>query len=324
MRQRLLRVLAAVAVLASTCTPTYSAAAPDAPATVTIAYQPGLSYATLIVMKADRILEKQFPQTKVDWKVLASGAAIRDGIVSGQVQIGSGGAGPFLVGWDRGVGYKLLGSLNEISLWLVARDPKLKTLKDFGANAKVGLPAPDAIQAIVLRKAAQEQLGNAHALDANMVSIEHPLGVVALQSGQLDAHLASPPFQEQEVAAGAHVILRSYDVFGKSTFNAVYTTDAFANRYPAFVQTFYRDLVDTTAFVNKNPDKVAEDLSQDAQGKVTPAQFKAWLSGPDITFETVPHGFMKYAVFMHQIGLLSKAPASIKDIELPILRGAGD
>ena len=219
-----------------------SAGATDAPPTVTIAYQPGISYASLIVMKSQGVLEKAYPNTKFDWKVLANGAAIRDGIIAGQIQIGAGGIGPFLIGWDRGVGYKLIASLNLMDLWLVAKDPKLKSLKDFTADMKIGMPSPDAIQGIVLRKGAQDQLGNAHALDGNILAIEHPLGVQALLNGQIAGHLSSPPFQYQEVAAGGHVILRSWDVFGKSTFNSVFSTDKFYNDYPGFVNAFYKKL----------------------------------------------------------------------------------
>lgn len=304
--------------------PVASAPADDAPASVTIVYQLGLSYANLIVMREQGVLEKQFPKTQFSWRVLASGAAVRDGIVAGQIQIGAGGTAPFLVGWDRGVGYRLIGSLNEINLWLVSNNPKLKTLKDFEPTTKIGLPAPDSIQAIILRKAAQEQLGNAHALDNNLVAIAHPLGLAALQNGQLDAHFANPPFQEQEVQRGGHILLKSYDVFGRSTLNSVFTTEAFAKEHPNFTKTFYRDLEDATKFCREKPDQTAEILSKDSGGKESASSFKKLLTAPDVTFTIVPHGFMKYAKFMKEIGLIEKVPSSMREIELPPLNGAGD
>jgi len=301
-----------------------SAGATDAPPTVTIAYQPGISYASLIVMKSQGVLEKAYPNTKFDWKVLANGAAIRDGIIAGQIQIGAGGIGPFLIGWDRGVGYKLIASLNLMDLWLVAKDPKLKSLKDFTADMKIGMPSPDAIQGIVLRKGAQDQLGNTHALDGNILAIEHPLGVQALLNGQIAGHLSSPPFQYQEVAAGGHVILRSWDVFGKSTFNSVFSTDKFYNDYPGFVNAFYKKLLDATYFVKSQPKAAAEILAKDSGNAVPASDFQKWISRPDTIFVTTPHGFMKYATFMKSIGMLSKVPVSMHDLELPTLGNAGD
>lgn len=300
------------------------AGADDAPPGVTIVYQPGLSYANLIVMRSSGMLERQFPKTKFEWRVLSNGDAIRDGFLAGQIQIGAGGAGPFLIGWDRGVGYRLIGSLNEINLWMTAKDPKYKTLKDFSASAKIGMPSPDAVQGILLRMAAAQQLGNAHALDASIVAIQHPLGLQALLGGQLDAHFTSPPFQQQEVERGAHVVLRSYDILGKSTFNSVYTTETFAKEHPNFVKAFAQALGEATKLVSEKPDQVAEILAKDSDGKETAANFKRYLSDKDTIFTTTPHGFMKYAKFMKEIGLLEKVPGSMRDLELPLLNGSGD
>lgn len=323
LRRSALSLLAALALLAPG-TPARTSPTSDAPPNVTIAYQPGISYTTLIVMKQRGTLEKQFPGTKFDWRMLSNGATIRDGFLAGQIQIGAGGSTPFLIGWDRGVGYRLIAAMNEMNLWLMSKDPKIKSVKDLTANSKVGVPGPDAIQAVALRKAAQDQLGNAHALDTTFVAIQHPLGVQSLEGGQLDAHFTSPPFQQEEQDRGAHIVYKSYEAFGRATFNSVYTTDAFAKDHPLFVGAVYRAILETTKFITTHPDETAELLAKDGEMKVTAAQYKKWLSGPDMTFETTPHGFMKVANYMKSIGLLTKVPTSMREIELPVLNGSGD
>jgi NitT/TauT family transport system substrate-binding protein len=316
----------ACAALLATALPALRAAqaAPDAPASVTIAYQPGIGYANLVVIKEQGTLEKQFPHTTFEWKVLSNGATIRDGMIGNQIQIGAGGTGPFLIGWDRGVNWRLIAALNEMDLWLTTMDKGVKSLKDVTPAMKIGMPGPDSIQAIVLRKAALDQLGNAQALDANVVAISHPDGLQALEHGQLALHLSSPPFEFEEVQAGAHVILRSYDVFGQSTFNVTYATEAFAKQYPDFINTFYKDVAAATDYLNKNPQGAAELLAHDAGGKETAAQFAAWLKHEGVTYTVVPHGFLAYAKFMQKIGMLSKSPASINDIEFPTISGKGN
>jgi len=323
LRRSVLSLLAAIALLAPG-TPARTSPTSDAPPNVTIAYQPGISYTTLIVMKQRGTLEKQFPGTKFDWRMLSNGATIRDGFLAGQIQIGAGGSTPFLIGWDRGVGYRLIAAMNEMNLWLMSKDPKIKSVKDLTANSKVGVPGPDAIQAVALRKAAQDQLGNAHALDTTFVAIQHPLGLQSLEGGQLDAHFTSPPFQQEEQDRGAHIVYKSYEAFGRATFNSVYTTDAFAKDHPLFVGAVYRAILETTKFITTHPDETAELLAKDGEMKVTAAQYKKWLSGPDMTFETTPHGFMKVANYMKSIGLLTKVPTSMHEIELPVLNGSGD
>jgi len=323
--RRLFTAFCAVA-LAFLAAPGRAPAAPDAPPTVTIAYQPGIGYSTLIVIKQLGTLEKRFPGTKFDWKVLTNGDAIRDGIIAGQIQIGAGGNGPFLIGWDRGVGYKLIAPMNVMNLWMVARadEPNIKTLKDIPPNAKIGMPSPDAVQAISLRKAAQELFGDPHKFDNNIVAIQHPLGVVALASKQLELHMSSPPFQQQEVEAGGHVVFRSFLAFGRSTFNSVYTTETFAKQYPVFVSYLYGELSKATKTLNENPDQAAELLSKDTDGKTPASKFKGWITGRDVSWDMTPHAFLRTAAFMKEIGMLNKAPANIREIELPLLKGAGD
>lgn len=299
------------------------AADPPLPSSLTIAIQPGIGYGNLLVMKYQKLLEKKYPNTTFNWPVLTNGDAIRDGIISGTIAIGSGGVGPFLIGWDRGVGYKLIGGLNLMDLWMVSMNPAIKSLKDIKPGMKIGMPSPDAIQAIALRMGCQEQLGNPKALDTNIVAIRHPDGVLALRNGQLDCHLSSPPFQFEEVAAGGHVVFKSWQATGKTTFNSVYTTDPFYDKYTDFTKYFYAQLQAATDYIHKNPDGYAQILEQDSGGKVKAAQYRTWLKEPGVEYSVVPRGFLKYGQFMHQIGMLKQTP-TLKDIELPLLGGQGD
>jgi hypothetical protein len=78
-----LAVVLALAAVATGCgggKTTAAGGAAKAPSHVTIAYQPGIAYAPLIVIKHDGTLEKQLPDTTFTWKVLSSGVAVRDGI----------------------------------------------------------------------------------------------------------------------------------------------------------------------------------------------------------------------------------------------------
>ena len=324
LRRTFLSLVAALAIVALVPGPV--PAANDAPPTVLIAYQPGIGYATLIVMKQLGVLEKRFPGTKFDWRVFTNGDAIRDGIIAGQIQIGAGGNGPFLIGWDRGVGYKLIAPMNVMNLWMVARadEPNIKTIKDIPPNAKIGMPSPDAVQAIALRKAAQETFGDAHKFDTNIVAIQHPLGVQAMAAKQLELHMSAPPFQQQEVEAGGHVVFRSFVAFGRSTFNSVYTTENFAKQYPVLVKAIFDEMRSATNMLKSDPDQAAALLAKDTDGKTPAAKFKGWITGADVAWDMTPHAFVRTAAFMKEIGMLSKVPVTVRDLELPLLKGVGD
>jgi len=101
-------------------------------------------------------------------------------------------------------------------------------------------------------------------------------------------------------------------------------TQSFYDQYPRLATAFYQAVVDATKLVNEKPDEVAKLLAAEQDNRVPPEQLKAWMSEAGVSYSTVPRGFMKYAEFMKAIDFISKVPASMRDVELPPLDGAGD
>jgi NitT/TauT family transport system substrate-binding protein len=315
----LLGLVAAVAVAAVTVAVAVAAgdqhdAGP--PSKLTIAYQPGLGYAPLILMKELRVIEKRYPGTQVEWKVLASGTPITNGVIAGQIEIGAVGVGPMLVGWARGVNWKIIAPLNDGDLWLMAKDPNIKTIADLKGK-KIATPTNTSIQAVTLRKMAQVKLGDSKALDAGLLSMDHPDGMNALMSGQIDAHFTSPPFQFQEKVRGAHIVGRSYNYFGAHTFLVNVMTQDFYDDHRDFAGQFYKDVAAMQKLIRTNPLKVATLLSRDAGGNPTPRQFKQWIGDPALTWTTRPRGLIRYANFMSRTDQLTKMPRSWRDLVFP-------
>ena len=315
-------LLAGVAALAATATAggTHARASIPAPSKVTIAYQPGIGYAPLIVLKTHHTLETQFPGTTFSWKVLSSGSAVTTGIISGDIQVGAGGVGPLLVAWAAGVDLKAIAPLDWGDLWLMAKDPAIKTVADLKGK-KIAMPGTTSIQAVVLRKMAQVKLGDAHALDSGIVAMDHPEAMQALLSGQIDAHLTSAPYQLQEKVRGAHVVARSYQYFGAHSFLGAWETSKFYAQYPAFSQKLYADVQGAIALINKNPTQVAHLLQDDSGGTPSWRQYKQWLAASGLTYTTRPLGMMRFANFMNKIGLINKMPVSWRDLVFPPVYG---
>jgi NitT/TauT family transport system substrate-binding protein len=149
--------------------------------------------------------------------------------------------------------------------------------------------------------------------------MDHPDGMNALLSGQIDAHFTSPPFQFQEKVRGAHVIGRSYNYFGEHTFLVTVMTQKFYDQYPAFAKRFYDDIVAMHNLIKKNPTQVSRILQDDAGGSPSWRQFKQWLAQPALTWTTRPRGLYRTAFFMNRTGQLggSKMPGSWKDLVFP-------
>ena len=312
-----LTTLAAVALAALAAAAAFGGgSAKGPPDRLTIAYQPGIGYAPLIVIKNQRWIEKRYPGTRVEWKVLASGAAITDGVIRGDIHIGAGGVGPLLVGWARGVNWKFLAPMNEGDLWLMAKDRNIRTIADLRGK-RIAMPSPTSIQAMVLRRMAQAKLGDARALDRGIASMDHPDAMQALLTGQVDAHLTSPPFQFQERAAGAHIVGRSYGYFGAHSFLGVMVTQGFYDQHTDFARQLYRDIRRAITMIKKRPGTAARILQRDSGGRPSAKVYTSWLKNKALNYSTRPRGLMRFASFMHRIGAISKMPRSWRELVFP-------
>ena len=310
------RILSGIPVLALGLFLTISATEAQEAKTIRIVKQPGLGYLGLIVMRAQGLLEKHLPGVVVEWSELTSGPAIRDAMLAGQLDIGSGGLAPFILAVDRGLGWKIVGALNDMPLYLNTYKPEIKSLKDFTTNDKIALPAPGSIQHITLQMAAEKELGNPKALDNIIVAMAHPEARAALISKrEITAHLTSPPFQYQELKAGGiHKVLDSYQVMGgPHTFNIVWTTEKWAKANAKLMKGFYNALIESLDIINKSPLAAAKVFVESEKSKDTPETTLSYMKEPGVRFVIYPTGLMKYAQFMHKTDLIKKQPASWKD-----------
>jgi NitT/TauT family transport system substrate-binding protein len=323
LRTNLLRLAAAVsaatilAIAAGASSTAQGAPRAVAPDKITIAYQFGVGYAPLMIIKQQRLLEKAYPGLKVEWKQLASGTPITDGIIKGDIQIGAMGTGPMLVGWARGTNWKVIAPLDEADLWLMAKDSSIRTIADLRGK-RIATPTATSIQAVALRKMAQVKLGNARALDSSLISMDHPDGMQALLSGQIDAHFTSPPYQWQELGRGAHVVGKSYGYFGAHSFLVTVVTQKFYNDYTAFSKRYYVLVKQSIDLLNKKPKVAAGILAREDTTEASAAQFKSWITRTkSLRFTTRPRGLLRTAGFMNKIGLLNKVPGSWRELVFP-------
>ena len=294
------------------------------PDKITIAYQFGVGYAPLIIIKQQRLLERAYPGLQVEWRQLASGTPITEGMIRGDIQIGAMGTGPFLVGWARGINWRVIAPLDEADLWLMVRDRSIRTLADLRGK-RIATPTNTSIQAVVLRKMAEVKLGNARALDSSLLAMDHPDALQALLTGQIDAHFTSPPYQWIEQQRGARILGKSYGYFGAHTFLVTTMTQRFYDQYTAFARRFYALVQRAITMLNKQPRQAAQILAADARGETSAAEFRSYIGRrKSLTFTTRPRGLMRTAAFMNKVGLLSRMPGTWRDlVHQPVLGTRG-
>jgi NitT/TauT family transport system substrate-binding protein len=298
---------------------------------VTIAKQYGLLFLPLIIMEQNRMMEKQaealgVPNLKVNWQRMTGGNVMNDALLSGSLDFASGGVPPFIILWSKTQGnldVRAVAAMDSLPIYLNTRDPKVKSIKDFGEQNRIAMPAAGvSIQAIMLQMAAAKEWGidQARRLDKNGVTLAHPEAMTAMLSnmGAIDSHFASPPYNFQELTKpGITKVLDSFDVLGPATCEVVWTTTKFRRENPKVYQAFMAAFQESIDFINKNKQQAAEIYVKSTQGKETLEDTMAILNHPHTEYTTTPKNMMKYATFMKEIGLVKTAPSIWKDLFFP-------
>jgi NitT/TauT family transport system substrate-binding protein len=302
---------------------------------INVAQQYGIGYLTLMIMEDQKLIEKHAKAAGVDlkvgWAKFAGGNVMNDALLSGSLQFASGGVGPFVTLWAKTRGnldVKSVGALNSMPIYLVTRNPSVKTLKDFTDQDKIALPAVKvSIQAVTLQMAAEQAFGpgQQNKLDPLTVTMSHPDAQQALMSGksEITAHFGSPPFQENEIAQGMHRVVNSYEVLGgPATFNVVWTTSKFRDENPKVYGAFVAALDEATATINRDKRAAAAMYLRISKDKTSLDNILGMLNDPEIVYTTTPQNVMKYVAFMLKTGAIKAKPDSWKDLFFPNLHAA--
>src|SRR5262249_41992880 len=161
---------------------------------IRFARQFSMGYLQFNVMEKNRLIEKHaraagIPDVKVTWATFNSPAAMNDALLSGSVDIVSGGVPGLLTIWARTQGtanaVKGVTAFSSQPILLNSRNPKIVRITDFTEKDKIAVPAVKiSIQAIMLQMAAAKQWGQADfaRLDPLTVGMSPPDATVALLS----------------------------------------------------------------------------------------------------------------------------------------------
>lgn len=301
------------------------------PARLRSATQLGLTNLPPMVMEHERLVEQHaramgLGEIEMTWARIGSGEALNDALLSGSIDLATVSVPSFLISWDKTLGnlnVKSLGAFNALPLYLLVRNPKIQSIKDFTDTDRIALPGVQSSSHSIILEMEAERVwgpGQARRLDRLTVSRSHPDAVVAFLAGsEITAHFSAPPFQQRELETpGVHKILSSRDVYGgPGTIGLVTATSRFCNANPKSCAAFLAALDDAVALINTDKRRAAEIYLEISQVKDTRERVQALLEAPDAAFDVTPRGVMKVAEFMHRIGTLKHQPARWQDLFFP-------
>jgi sulfonate transport system substrate-binding protein len=302
---------------------------------IRIAQQYGINYLPLMVMEDRHLIEAQaqrsgLGETKVTWSKMSSGAAMNDALLSGSLDIASGGVGPIVTLWAKTSSLtpsqqvKAIAALDSMPVVLNTRNPRIKRVEDFTDEDKIALPAVKvSIQAVTLQMAAAKAFGdqNYAKLDPITVGMSHPDGMVALLNprGEVDSHFTGPPFSELEARhPGIHTVVHSYALMGGMTTSTLaWTTGHFHDQNPKLYQAFLAALEEAVRIIDKDKRSAAQLYLRMTNGKESVETIESILSDPDIKYTLTPMKVLDYAIFMHKVGSIKVQPRSWADMFFP-------
>jgi NitT/TauT family transport system substrate-binding protein len=304
--------------------------------TVRIAKQFGISYLPLTLMEEEKLFEQQAKKQgldiKVDWLRFSAGSGMNEALLSGNLDLASGGVPSLLLIWGKTQGslkVKGVAALNAMPIYLVTTNANVKTIKDFTEKDKIALPSTKiSIQAITLQMAVEKVFGKGQQekLDTFTVSMGHPDAMIAMLGGkaEINSHFGSAPFQEQELAdPRVHKVLDSYDVLGgPHTFNAVWASSKFANANPKIMKAFLDALEESVTRIKADPAKAAAIWVKAENSKLAPADAEKIVRDPQNEWTTTPKKILTYLDYMNRAGLVTTKTSDWKDIFFNGIHGA--
>ena len=290
-------------------------------AKITVAYQYGLAYSPLTIMQEQGLIEKHYDgEIKVEWINLNSGAAINEGFASGDIDVAGMGVAPFITGSAAGIPYKMYGTISAQPHKLMTNKEEIQTISDIKPENKIALVNIGSIQHIMLGMLAQEELGDAKALDNNLVAMAHPDGMAALLAGSVECQLTTAPYiYEEEKTEGIHEVKGLEKVWpeGNAFIVGLISEECYESQ-PEVYEAIVAATQEAMDYINNNQEEAAAVLAQ--KQDVTIGEMMEWLQKPGCVFDMKLDGVMNTAKFMAECGFVETAPESFEVITTPSAR----
>ncbi|MFQ5995678.1 MAG: ABC transporter substrate-binding protein [Acidiferrobacterales bacterium] len=303
---------------------------------IRVAQQFGLAYLPLMIMRQFQLIENHagrggVSNIRVIWKRFPSGKVMNDALKAGLLDVAAGGVVPMMRRWDETRernGVRGVAALSAMPLYLITRNPRVKTLADFTNEDRIALPAVKrSIQAVLLQMAAAQTFGekNFQRLDKLTVSMAHPNAREALLAGKdnITAHFTSPPYQYQELKDPAlHRVANSERILGgPATFTVLWTRPQFRDANPRTYFIFVEALKEAMAILKRDRRTNAEIYIQQANSGLSVDFVHEVLARPEMRFGIAPQNVMKYARFLYSTGQIKRLPEEWTEFFFPEIHG---
>ncbi len=299
-----------------------------------VGVQFGLGYLPLYVVRDAGLLDAAMQRAglapiPVEIHNFTGAPDIADGLLSGSLDIGSGGITAMMVAWDKtrqsGTRAMLgIAALSAMPYELLTYQPGLKTLADLTDKDRIGLPAVKVSVPAVMLQIASERLfgpGQQGRLTEMTVGLAQPEGATAVltRNGVVDGYTFAAPFiQQLRDKPDVHRVWSSTEVFGTPTTSlAAWTTAGFRSQNPKVYAALFAALHDADRFIAEHPEQAAAIYLKAEQSKLPVALIETCLADPEMAYGTVPANSGALSEFLARTGMLRQRPADWRELFFP-------
>ena len=297
-------------------------------AKVNIGLQFGLVYLPVVVAHAEGFFTKRAEEAGVkgfstELTRFSGSTAMNEALLSNSIQLGTIGTVGALIIWEKTRGRQQIKSITNLAnttYALYTNKPGVKSLADFKPGEKIALPALNSPQAIMLRLAAEKQLGDRSKADPMIANLPHPDATAALLAGQAIAgYFATPPFS-QVVAKDPKItrLFTAKEMFGVNPSGATLaTSQGFVEDNPNVAKAMFTAMDDAMKLINSDPKRAAKIYLDSEKVQLAQGDVEAILTDGSLEYDVAPKGIGFWAKAMVSQGLLKKAPDRWQDAFFP-------
>jgi NitT/TauT family transport system substrate-binding protein len=299
---------------------------------IRFAQQFSMGYLQFNVMKHQDLLAKHvaalgLPEVKVNWVTFSGPDMMNDALLSGSIDIASGGMPGLLTIWAKTKGsaqeVRGVAAMSQQPLLLNSRNPAVRSIKDLTDADRIAMPAVKvSAQAVLLEMAAAREWGDAayDRLDKLTFSLSPPDATSGLLAGggDFNAAFTVPPFQTMQLRNPAiHTVLSSDDVIGPSSGGTAWTTKKFHDANPKLYRALLDAMQEASEFIAAHPKETVAYYAADTKMRIDTDMMEGLLADPKFKYVLTPTATLRWANFMHKVGRIKIAPDSWKDLFWP-------
>ncbi len=219
-----------------------------------------------LVAKALGLLEKKYPDIKIEWVKFEAGRDVNNAIASGSIDFGLVGTPPAAIGIASKLPYKIYylhDVIGESEALVVKKDSGITSLQDL--KGKTIATTFSSTSHFSLLGALKSEGVDPAKENITILDMQPPDIFAAWQRGDIDGAYIWQPMQSKLIADNGEVIIHSGELAEKGVITAelgIVHPD-FAEQYPDIVKGYISVLDEAVTYYHHNPEKSAELLSKE-------------------------------------------------------------